>query len=94
MGWPVDVGVTHRTAFDCQYIRNTANVVYLVNRETEAPQAMIRVLQKESAGENSERKADQRMIREETDLSDARVTVDTLHCQHQTTGATRCFWSG
>jgi len=71
-------------ALDGKFIRNTVGVVCLVDHDTGVPRSMTKASKKEGEGKDCEIKAAQRMIREETDLSNTLITADALHCQRQT----------
>jgi len=71
-------------ALDGKFIRNTVGVVCLVDHDTGVPRSMTKASKKEGEGKDCEIKAAQRMIQEETDLSNTLITADALHCQRQT----------
>jgi len=71
-------------ALDGKFIRNTVGVVCLVDHENGVPRAMARASKKEGEGKDCEIKAAQRMISNQTDLSNTLTTADALHAQRQT----------
>lgn len=71
-------------ALDGKFIRDTVGVVCLVDHETGVPRAMAKASQKEGEGQDCEMKAAQRMIENETDLSNTLITADALHAQRRT----------
>ena len=71
-------------ALDGKFIRNTVGVVCLVDHENGVPRAMARASKKEGEGKDCEIKAAQRMISNQTDLSNTLTTGDALHAQRQT----------
>jgi len=73
-------------ALDGKFIRDTVGVVCLVDHETGTPRAMTKASQKEGEGQDCEITAAQRMIGNESDLSNILITADALHAQRQTAG--------
>jgi hypothetical protein len=73
-------------ALDGKFIRDTVGVVCLVDHETGVPRAMAKASKKEGEGRDCEMKAAQRMIGNESDLTDTLITADALHAQRQTAG--------
>jgi len=73
-------------ALDGKFIRDTVGVVCLVDHDTGIPRAMAKASEKEGEGQDCEMKAAQRMIGQETDLSNTVITADALHTQRQTVG--------
>jgi len=71
-------------ALDGKFIRNTVGVVCLVDHENGVPRAMARASKKEGEGKDCEIKAAQRMISNQTDLSNTLTTADALHAQRRT----------
>ena len=70
-------------ALDGKFIRNTVGVVCLADHATGVPVAMATASQKEGEGARCEMKVGQRLLRE-TNLANAIVTADPLHCQRET----------
>ena len=71
-------------AMDGKFIRDTVGLVSLVEHETGAPVAMIKASQKKGEGEHCELKSAQKMIRQQTDLTNKTITADALNCQQVT----------
>ena len=71
-------------ALDGKFIRDTVGVVCLVDHQTGVPRAMAKASKKEGEGRDCEIKAAQRMIRDQSDLSNTLTTADALHAQRQT----------
>jgi hypothetical protein len=71
-------------ALDGKFIRNTVGVVCLVDHENGVPRAMAKASKKEGEGKDCEIKAAQRMISNQTDLSNTLTTADALHAQRRT----------
>ena len=71
-------------ALDGKFIRDTVGVVCLVDHQTGVPRAMAKASKKEGEGRDCEMKAAQRMIRDQSDLSNTLTTADALHAQRQT----------
>ena len=71
-------------ALDGKFIRDTVGIVCLVDHETGVPRAMTKASKKEGEGQDCEIKAAQRMIGNETDLSNTLITADALHAQRRT----------
>lgn len=74
-------------ALDGKFIRDTVGVVCLVDHETGVPRAMIKASKKEGEGKDCEIKAAQRLIKNQSDLSNTVTTADALHAQRRTVGA-------
>jgi len=74
-------------ALDGKFIRDTVGVVCLVDHETGVPRAMIKASKKEGEGKDCEIKAAQRMIKNQSDLSNTVTTADALHAQRRMVGA-------
>jgi len=74
-------------ALDGKFIRNTVGIVCLVDHETGTPRAMIKASKKEGEGQDCEIRAAQRMIENESDLSNTLITADALHAQRRTANA-------
>jgi len=70
-------------ALDGKFIRDTVGVVCLVDHETGVPRSMAKASKKEGEGKDCELKAAQRMIHNETDLSNTLITADALHTQRR-----------
>ena len=71
-------------ALDGKFIRNTVGVVCLVEHDNGVPRAMAKASKKEGEGKDCEIKAAQRMIENQSDLSNTLTTADALHAQRQT----------
>lgn len=71
-------------ALDGKFIRNTVGVVCLVDHENGVPRAMAKASKKEGEGKDCEIKAAQRMIENQSDLSNTLTTADALHAQRRT----------
>lgn len=74
-------------ALDGKFIRNTVGIVCMVDHETGTPRAMTKASKKEGEGDDCEIKAAQRMIENESDLSNTLITADALHAQRRTAHA-------
>ena len=74
-------------ALDGKFIRDTVGVVCLVDHETGTPRAMTKASKKEGQGQDCEIKAAQRMIENESDLSNTLITADALHAQRRMANA-------
>jgi hypothetical protein len=74
-------------ALDGKFIRNTVGVVCLVDHETGVPRAMAKASKKEGEGKDCEIKAAQRMIENQSDLSNTITTADALHAQRRMAGS-------
>jgi len=70
-------------ALDGKFIRDVVGFVSLVDAQTGVPVAMARASQKEGEGERCEMRVARALVRE-TDLSNATVSMDPLHCQQET----------
>jgi len=70
-------------ALDGKFIRNTVGIVCLVDHETGTPRAMTKASKKEGEGKDCEINAAQRMIENESDLSNTLITTDALHAQRR-----------
>ena len=71
-------------ALDGKFIRNTVGVVCLVDHENGVARAMAKASKKEGEGKDCEIKAAQRMIENQSDLSNTLTTADALHAQRRT----------
>ena len=71
-------------ALDGKFIRDTVGVVCLVDHDNGVPRAMAKASKKEGEGKDCEIKAAQRMIENQSDLSNTLTTADALHAQRRT----------
>ena len=70
-------------ALDGKFIQNVTGLVSLSDTETGVPVAMAQISQKKKQGEKCEVIVGRKLLRE-TDLSNAVVSLDALHCQQET----------
>ena len=70
-------------ALDGKFIRDVTGVVSLADAESGVPVAMAAASQKEGEGKKCEIAVARRLIRQ-SDLSNALVSADALHCQQET----------
>jgi len=78
-----DGTLPRQLALDGKFVRNVVGIISLVDAETGVPVAMARASQKEGEGDACELRVAQEIIRT-SNLENATVSYDALHCQQDT----------
>lgn len=84
-----DGTLPRQLALDGKFVKDVMGVVSVVNAETGAPVAVAVASNKEGEGDKCELAVGRRLLRE-SDLTNALVSSDALHCQQETARAVAC----